>query len=269
MTSSRRSWLAALLSLALLPWGAPAFAAAPTAAAADAETITVFAAASLKESMDEAAQAYQKATGQTVRVSYAASSALARQIEQGAPADVFVSADLDWMDYLQQRKLIDAATRHDLLGNTLALIAPKTSPAKSVQLKPGVDLLPLLGNDGRIALALTASVPAGKYARAAFTSLGAWPKLEPRVAEAENVRAALMLVARGETPLGVVYGSDAQAEPNVRVLATFPANTHPAIVYPLARLTGSKHPQSAAFVTWLRSPAAAPIFRRHGFAPLK
>lgn len=248
-----------------------AFGLAVTAVAAPAQTpaapLTVFAAASLKESLDEAAQAYQKATGQEVRVSYAASSALARQIEQGAPADVFVSADLDWMDYLQQRKLIDEASRHDLLGNTLVLIAPAGSKAKKVALKPGVDLLPLLG-PGRIALALTESVPAGKYARAAFTSLGVWPQLQPKVAEAENVRAALMLVARGEAPLGVVYGSDAQAEPKVRVLATFPAGTHPAIVYPLAVIKASAHPRAAGFAQWLRSKDAAAIFRRRGFTPL-
>lgn len=263
MNPMRRRWLQTLCSVTCAL--AAGFAAARTPAAA--EPITVFAAASLKESFDEAAAAYQKATAQPVRVSYAASSALARQIEQGAPADVFVSADLDWMDYLRERKLIDDGSRRNLLGNTLVLIAPKTSKAKAVALKPGVKLLPLLG-DGRIALALTASVPAGKYARAAFTSLGVWDQLQPKVAEAENVRAALMLVARGEAPLGVVYGSDAKAEPNVRVLATFPAGSHPPIVYPIARLSASKQPNAAAFVKWLKSPAASAIFRRHGFAAL-
>lgn len=263
MNPMRRRWLQTLCCVTCL--FAAGFAAAQTPAAP--EPITVFAAASLKESFDEAAAAYQKATAQPVRVSYAASSALARQIEQGAPADVFVSADLDWMDYLRERKLIDDASRRNLLGNTLVLIAPKTSKAKAVELKPGVKLLPLLG-EGRMALALTASVPAGKYARAAFTSLGVWDQLQPKVAEAENVRAALMLVARGEAPLGVVYGSDAKAEANVRVLATFPANTHPPIVYPIARLSASKQPNAAAFVKWLKSPAATAIFRRHGFTAL-
>ena len=239
----------------------------PTSAMAARAPVSVFAAASMKEALDEAATAYEAATGQGVRVSYAASSALARQIEQGAPADLFVSADLDWMDYLQQRGLLDAASRRNLLGNTLVLVAPSTARVRSVTLKRGVDLRPLLG-DGRIALALTASVPAGKYAKAAFTSLGAWPTIEPRVAQAENVRAALMLVARGEAPLGVVYGSDAKAEPRVRVLATFPANTHPAIVYPVARVKGATHPQADAFLRWLQSPAADAIFRRHGFAVL-
>lgn len=267
MNPIRRRWLRALCTLGFVfAAGAGSAQTAPTAAD-DAAPITVFAAASLKESLDEAAAAYTQARGQSVRVSYAASSALARQIEQGAPADVFLSADLDWMDYLQQRKLIDAGSRRNLLGNRLVLIAAKTSAARPVSLKPGVDLRPLLG-EGRIALALTNSVPAGKYARAAFTSLGVWTALQPRVAEAENVRAALMLVARGEAPLGVVYASDARAEPKVRVLATFPADSHPPIVYPLARVAGSRHPRAAAFAQWLKSPAAAAIFRRHGFATL-
>ncbi|HEX7804426.1 MAG TPA: molybdate ABC transporter substrate-binding protein [Pseudoxanthomonas sp.] len=248
---------ALLLSLGL--------ATAPVQAAETSAPLTVFAAASLKESLDEAAVAYRKQTGQEVRVSYAASSALARQIEQGAPADVFVSADLDWMDYLQQRKLVDTATRRNLLGNTLVLVAPASGNTKAVTLKRGVDLLPRLGPNGRMALALTASVPAGKYAKASFTSLGVWDALAPRVAEAENVRAALMLVARGEAPLGVVYGSDAKAEPAVRVVATFPADSHPPIVYPAARLSASAHPQAAAFTRWLAGPAATAIFRKHGF----
>ena len=189
--------------------------------------LTVFAAASLKESMDEAAAAYQAGTGQAVRVSYAASSALARQIEQGAPADVFVSADLDWMDRLQAQGLVDATTRSELLGNTLVLIAPAASKAKPLALREGLDLRPLLGERGRIALGMVDSVPAGKYAKAGFESLGMWSALEPRVAGVENVRAALMLVARGEAPLGVVYACDARAEPRVRVLATFPTDSHP------------------------------------------
>lgn len=242
-----------------------ALSVVPMASAAEAP-LTVFAAASLKESMDEAAATYGAVTGHAVRVSYAASSALARQIEQGAPADVFVSADLDWLDALQKKNLIDVATRRELLGNTLVLIAPKDSAAKPLALARGTDLRPLLGGEGRLALALTASVPAGKYAKAGFTSLGMWDALQPRVAEAENVRAALLLVARGEAPLGVVYGSDAQAEPRVRVLATFPADTHPPIVYPVARVKSSTQPQAAAFVRWLQTPAAAAIFRKYGFS---
>jgi molybdate transport system substrate-binding protein len=237
-------------------------------AAEKTKPLTVFAAASLKESLDEAAAAYEKASGQTLRVSYAASSALARQIEQGAPADVFLSADLEWMDYLQERKLIDTRTRRNLLGNTLVLVAPASGNIAPVELKPGVDLLPRLGGNGRIALGLTASVPAGKYAKASFVSLGVWNALQPRVAEAENVRAALMLVARGEAPLGVVYGSDAQAEPKVRVVAVFPEDTHAPIVYPVARIAASRNPRAAAFVQWLATPAASKIFRARGFKVL-
>lgn len=228
--------------------------------------LTVFAAASLKESLDEAATAYKAATGQDVRVSFAASSALARQIEQGAPADVFISADLEWMDYLQQRGLVDAGTRRNLLGNRLVLVAPAMSQVKRVALHRGADLRPLLGADGRIALALTASVPAGKYAKAAFESLGMWNALSSRTAEAENVRAALLLVSRAEAPLGVVYASDAQAEPKVRTVAVFPASSHPRIVYPAARIAASRQPQAAKFVQWLQSAKAQAIFRRHGFA---
>ena len=228
--------------------------------------LTVFAAASLKEAMDEAGAAWTKSSGRDVRTAYAASSALARQIAQGAPADVFISADSDWMDDLQQRGLIDTATRRDLLGNTLVLVAPKDSNARPLALRKGSNLLPLLGRNGRIALALTASVPAGKYAKAAFQSLDMWTALQPRAAEADNVRAALLLVSRGEAPLGVVYGSDAQADPGVRVLARFPASSHPAIVYPVARIKASTHPQATAFVRWLGSEQAAAIFLRHGFA---
>lgn len=255
-----------LRSLAALCLLAVAFALAVSGNARAAEApLTVFAAASLKESLDEAAAAYGAATGQAVRVSYAASSALARQIAQGAPADVFVSADLEWMDALQAKGLVDTAPRSELLGNRLVLIAPAASGAKPLALRKGQDLRPLFGRRGRIALGMVDSVPAGKYAKAAFESLGMWSALEPRVAGVENVRAALMLVARGEAPLGVVYGSDAKAEPRVRVLATFPADSHPEIVYPVARVAASRHPQAAAFVDWLQQPAARAIFARHGF----
>ncbi|MGJ4730216.1 molybdate ABC transporter substrate-binding protein [Luteimonas sp. SDU101] len=234
---------------------------------AGAAPLQVFAAASLKESMDEAAATYGAARDQPVQVTYAGSPALARQVEQRAPADVFVSADGDWMDWLDERGLVDAASRRDLLGNTLVLVAPAASAAAPLTLAPGAGLLPLLGEDRRLALALTDSVPAGKYARSAFESLGLWAELQPRVAETENVRAALLLVARGEAPLGVVYASDAQAEPRVRVLATFPAGSHPDIVYPAARVAASRHPQADAFLDWLAADEADAIFRRHGLAP--
>ncbi|MBJ6980293.1 MULTISPECIES: molybdate ABC transporter substrate-binding protein [unclassified Luteimonas] len=259
MPPIRRLVLAALAALTLLL----GVAAGP--ARADDAPLTVFAAASLKESMDEAADAYRRATGQRVRVSYAASSALARQIAQGAPADVFIPADSDWMDELQARGLVDAETRTALLGNSLVLIAPATSATAPLALRTGVDLRPLLGQRGRIAMGMVDSVPAGRYAKAGFLSLGMWDALAPRVAGVENVRAALMLVARGEAPLGVVYDSDARAEPRVRVLATFPAGSHPGIVYPAARVSASRHARAAAFIDWLRTPPAQAIFARRGF----
>lgn len=258
----RRAFLHAVAACALLFAGSVQAQRKPAPAA----PLNVFAAASLKDAMDEAGATWKRRSGQEVRGAHAASSALARQIEQAAPADVFISADSDWMDWLQQRKLIDAASRRDLLGNTLVLIAPAASKAKPLALRKGSNLLPLLGKDGRIALALTASVPAGKYAKAALTSLGMWDALESRTAEAENVRAALLLVSRGEAPLGVVYASDAKADPGVRVLATFPTTSHPPIVYPVARIAASRNPQAAAFVQWLRSREAAAIFRKHGFS---
>ncbi|TWG90796.1 molybdate transport system substrate-binding protein [Luteimonas sp. J16] len=227
--------------------------------------LVVFAAASLTESMEAAARAYTARSGQAVQVSFAGSPALARQIAQQAPADVFVSADTDWMDWLQQRGLVDPASRSGLLGNALVLVAHVDDPAPEVALAPGVDLSPLLGDDGRLAVALTASVPAGKHARAALESLGAWPSVQPRLAETENVRAALLLVARGEAPLGVVYATDAKAEPRVRVLGTFPPDSHPEIVYPVARVAASRHPMAGDFVQWLGSPEAAAIFLDHGF----
>lgn len=254
----------ALLSSGLLSLGP----SAPTAQAAERQPgLTVFAAASLKEAMDEAATAYQRRQGVAIRVSYAASSTLARQIEHGAPADVFFSADLEWMDYLQQRGNVDPAARHNLLGNRLVLIAPRNRAASVDLQRPGA-LAAALGK-GRLAVGQTSSVPAGKYARAALQSIGAWDSVHSRLAESDSVRAALMLVARGETPLGIVYRSDASAEPAVRVVATFPANSHPAIVYPVAALNGTGKTAADAFVDWLSSPAARPIFERRGFAVLR
>ena len=238
--------------------------ASTTARAQDDAGLTVFAAASLKEALDDAAAAYRKQTGVPVRVSYAASSALARQIEQGAPADVFFSADLEWMDYLQKRNRLDVATRRSLLGNRLVLIAPRASKAQ-VDLRRPATLLAALG-DGRLAVGQTRTVPAGKYAKASLESLSLWNGVRPRLAESESVRAALMLVARGETPLGIVYASDAKAEPGVRVVATFPEDSHPPIVYPVAALRGARAAQAARFVQWLASPDADALFTKRGFA---
>ncbi|HYC64227.1 MAG TPA: molybdate ABC transporter substrate-binding protein [Reyranellaceae bacterium] len=233
---------------------------APATATAHAQEVRVFAAASLKGALDEAAAAW---TGKT-RLTYAASSALARQIEAGAPADLFISADLDWMAYLAGKKLIDAASRTNLLGNRLVLIAPKAT-AFELRLERGVDLAGRLG-DGRLAMANVAAVPAGKYGKAALEHLGMWSAVAGRVAQAENVRAALLLVARGEAPLGIVYRTDAAAEPGVRVVALFPEASHPPIVYPLAVIAASTNAEARRFATFLREAAARRVFEKHGFS---
>jgi molybdate transport system substrate-binding protein len=228
------------------------------AGTAHAQPVTVFAAASLKNALDEVASAFSaKPT-----ISYGASSALARQIENGAPADVFVSADLDWMDYLEKKGLIAPGTRRNLLGNRLVLIAPRTNPVK-LQPAPGMPISSYLKN-GRIALAEPNSVPAGKYAKAAFEKLGVWDQVAGKVAAADNVRAALLLVARGEAPLGVVYQTDANAEPNVVVAGVFPADAHPPIVYPVAALRGAKA-GARPFLEHLASPQSRRVFEKHGF----
>jgi molybdate transport system substrate-binding protein len=229
---------------------------------AKAETITVFAAASLKDALDENVKAFQAKSSDKVVVSYAASSALAKQIEAGAPADIFISADLEWMDYLEQRRLIKTDTRRNLLRNRLVLIAPADSKI-SVEIAPGFPLAKVLGN-GRLAMANPDAVPAGKYGKASLEALGVWREVLPKVVSAENVRAALVLVARGEAPLGIVYRTDAAADPQVRVVAIFPENTHPAIIYPIAQTADGK-PASAAFVVWLSRPEARAIFRKYEF----
>ncbi len=203
------------------------------ATVAQAAEVTIFAAASLKNALDDAAKTYEAKTGAKVVTSYAASSALAKQIESGANADIFFSADLDWMDYLQQKTLIDSASRKTLLGNTLVLIGPKNSTV-SLPIEKNFPLLQALGADGKLAMAGVDSVPAGKYGKAALTYLGVWDAVAPRVAQAENC-VALAFVARGEAPLGIVYGTDAKAEPAVRVVGTFPEESHPKIAYPVAR----------------------------------
>jgi molybdate transport system substrate-binding protein len=233
-------------------------------ASAQAADITVFAAASLKNALDDAAKKYEAKTGDKVVVSYAASSALAKQVEQAAPADIFFSADLDWMDYLEQKKLLDTASRHTLLGNTLVLIAPKDSTV-SLAIEKNFPLLQALGPDGKLAMANVDSVPAGKYGKAALTYLGVWDQVAPRVAQAENVRAALTFVARGEVPLGIVYGTDAKSEPAVKVVGTFPENSHPKILYPVA-LTSSAKPEARKFLEFLLSSEAAPAFEAQGFS---
>lgn len=240
-----------------------ALAGAVAPATAQEKTITVFAAASMKNALDDIDAAYAAKTGVRITVSYGPSSGLARQIEQGAPADVFISADTDWMDHAIAKKTIDEASRVNLLGNSLVLIAPKDSKIENVDIGPGFDLARLAG-DGRIATGDVKSVPAGKYARAALEKLGSWQAAEAKFAMADNVRAALTLVARGEAALGIVYATDARVEPGVKVVGTFPADSHPAIVYPLAATTTAR-PETAAYLAFLRSTAAKNIFEKYGF----
>lgn len=235
------------------------------AAQPSSRELTVLAAASLKGPLDAIAADFEKATGIKVRLSFAASSALARQVESGAPAGLFISADLDWMDHVEKAGLVAAGTRGNLLANDLVLVAPKDS---KVQLKigPGFPLAKALG-DGRLALAQPDSVPAGKYAKAALTKLGVWPEVEKRVAGAENVRAALAFVARGEAPLGIVYRTDAIAEPAVRTVDVFPADTHPPIVYPVAVLKGAQEAAGKRFQAFMRSQDARVAWQMAGFRP--
>ncbi len=228
-----------------------------------AEPVTVFAAASLKNSLDAVDAAYLARTGAAVRASYAASSTLARQIEQGAPADVFISADVDWMDYAQQHRLIRPETRRDLLSNHLALIAPKGSTVQ-LRLVPGAPLVQALGPGGRLAMA-GPDVPAGRYGRQALTALRLWTDVSPRVVYGDSVRAALAFVSRGEAPLGVVYDTDAEIDPGVRILALFPEATHPKILYPAVLTVGAHGPAAQAYLTFVEGPEAAAIFRRFGF----
>ncbi|MDF0494132.1 molybdate ABC transporter substrate-binding protein [Bradyrhizobium yuanmingense] len=232
-------------------------------AAAEDKTITVFAAASMKNALDEIDAAYTARTGVKFSVSYAASSVLAKQIEQGAPADVFVSADTDWMDYAIAKKTINEPSRVNLLGNSIVLIAPKDSRIDSVTIAPGFDLAKLAG-DGRIATGDVKSVPAGKYAKAALEKLGAWQAAEPKFAMAESVRAALTLVARGEAVLGIVYSTDAKVEPGVKIVGTFPPDSHPAIIYPVAATSTAK-PEANDYLAFLRSAAAKAILEKYGF----
>jgi len=225
--------------------------------------VTVFAAASLRNALDDAGSAWSKQGHGKVTVSYAGSSALARQIERGAPADIFISADPAWMDYLEQRRLINRDMRVNLLRNELVLIAPATANLR-VKLDRELRLDRLLGN-GRLAMADPAHVPAGKYGRAALEALDLWRQVEHKLVRGENVRTALNFVARGETPLGIGYRTDAAAESRVRVAAVFRADTHLPIIYPAALLTTAKAAEAAAFLAFLKSDTAAGLFRKHGF----
>jgi molybdate transport system substrate-binding protein len=255
LSTNRRT---ALLSLLLLLH--------PTALLAQpAASVTVFAAASLTDSLKTVADAYKARTGASVTLSFGASSTLARQIEQGAQADIFMSADTDWMDYLEKGGHIADGTRKNLLGNQLVLVA--ASDARPLpRVAPHFDLAGALG-DGKLALADPSSVPAGKYGKAALTTLGVWDSVAPKVAQAENVRVALEYVARGEAPYGIVYATDARVAPSVHVAGIFPENTHPPIVYPVA-LTRTASPAARNFLAFLGGPEAKAIFEKAGFTVL-
>ena len=229
-----------------------------------AESLLIFAASSLKPALEELLSHSEVAEIGDVRASYAASSQLARQIEHAAPADVFISADQDWMEHLAAKQLIVNDSRADLLGNALVLIAPRDSLI-ALEIAPGMNLAAALGRDGRLAVAEPNSVPAGKYAHAALESLGAWNGVSDRLVAADNVRAALNFVARGEAAMGIVYRSDTINEPTVRVLATFPASSHAPIRYPVAIVSGHDSDASRRLLGLLRSESAADLFRRHGF----
>jgi len=276
---SARGWSASAGILLFLCVGV--FAERATAQGRD---LLVFAAASLKNALDDVNTEYQRQTGRKVVVSYASSPTLAKQIESAAPADVFMSADVDWMDYLAKRRLIKPETRRNLLGNRLVLVGgplrlpptpPDASPpqqgsraARDVTISHGFPLANLLGG-GRLAMADPDSVPAGKYGKAALEHLGVWSSVQTRIARAENVRAALALVARGEAPFGIVYQTDATADPKVKVVGFFPEDTHPPITYPIAAVAASTAPTTAAYLEYLRSPAPRPFFERQGFTVLK
>jgi molybdate transport system substrate-binding protein len=235
-------------------------------ATAEDKTLTVFAAASMKNALDDIDAAFTAKTGVKVSASYAASSTLAKQIEQGAPADIFVSADTDWMDYAVSKKTINESTRVNLLGNSIVLIAPKGSKVDNVTIGQGFDLAKLAG-DGKIATGDVKSVPVGKYAKAALEKLGAWQAAEPKFAMAESVRAALTLVARGEAMLGIVYSTDAKVEPGVKIVGTFPADSHPPIIYPVAATSTAK-PEAKEYLDYLHSSAAKAVLEKYGFTYL-
>ena len=242
------------------------FGIAAHPALAQDKTVTVFVAASMTNVANDLNGIFTRNTGIKVTPSYAASSALAKQIEEGAPADVFISADIPWMNYVQERKLIKNNTRFDIAGNRLVLIAPKDSKIDNVTIGKGFDLAKLAG-DGRIATGDVKSVPVGRYAQSSLEKLGSWKAAESKFALTDNVRAALVLVARGEAALGIVYETDAKVEPGVKIVGRFPADSHPPIVYPVA-LTAKAKPEADAYFKLLRSATTQVILEKHGFTYL-
>src|SRR2546423_2642509 len=260
--------LVAAVPLAILQAAAAALLLAISCLQAQAQfrDVLVFAAASVKNALDEANALFLFENGSGVKVSYGASSALAKQIENGAPADVFISADNDWMDYLAERKLIKPDTREKFLGNKLVLITGASSNV-ALTIGPNFPLAQALGN-GRLAMADPAAVPAGKYGKAALEKLGVWGSIANKVAPAQDARAALLLVGRGEAPLGIVYATDAAIEPRVRIIATFPPDTHAPIVYPIALTASSENPNAPALLAYLHGAAARAQFQKAGFTVL-
>ncbi len=255
---TRRSLiLGILLGLALLTQGA---------AAQTPSRLIVFAAASMQTALDAIAPLFAKQSGMTPAISYGSSGILAKQIEHGAPAAVFISADVKWMNELEAKKLLEPGTRRDLLGNSLVLIEPADARLQ-LKIAPGFDLAGAAG-DGRIAVCTVESCPAGIYAKEALQKLGVWEAVQPKLAQGSNVRDALNLVARGEAKLGIVYFTDAKAEPRVRVVDVFPAASHSPIIYPAAIIAGSNNPAAAAFLDFLATPAAVTVLQNQGFAIL-
>lgn len=249
----------------LVPAALAAACVSPGPAAWAAESVTVFAAASLSDAMEAVGQAYRSSTGGEVRFAFAASSTLARQIAAGAPAHLFISANEAWMDALERDDLIDPASRVSPIRNSLVLIAPVDGAAPPAAIDRGLDLAARLGADGRLAMGDPAHVPAGIYARQALETLGLWHSLEPRLAYADNVRVALALVERGEAPLGIVYATDAAISRGVRVVGLFPAGSHAPITYPFALIKAQANEDARAFFRYLTSDAAREIFARYGF----
>jgi molybdate transport system substrate-binding protein len=257
--NSIRGLLVVAVAVLAAPWN--------VAAHAQGRDLLVFGAASLKNALDDANARYLRDAGHKIVVSYGASPALAKQIESGAPADIFISADLDWMDYVAERKLIKPEMRFNLLGNKLVLVAPADS-AINLTIGANFPLAQALGN-GRLAMADPSSVPAGKYGKAALEALGVWASVAGKAAPAPDVRATLAFVSRGEAPLGIVYQTDAAADKGVKIVGAFPESTHPPIIYPIAVTTASTHPGAAAYIGFLKSPAAKPAFETQGFVVLQ
>ena len=257
--TTRRTWLALLVAAGL------AWTGEVRPVSAQGRDVIVFAAASLKEALDEIAKQWQRETRKKAVISYAASNTLIKQIEQGAHADIFFSADLDWMDYGQQKDLIRPGTRFNLLENRLVLIARRDSSVSYVNIQPGFDLAALL-KGGRLAMGNIDAVPAGKYGKAALEKLGVWDSVKDKIAQAESVRAALMFVLRGEAPLGIVYQTDAAADVKIKIAGTFPDNTHPPIIYPVALTKASTNADAQAFLNYMRLDRRT--FERQGFTVL-